>query len=141
MFGVFLGLILSMAYRHKYSNLLDGDGCPAHVHRGEGGAEVKQLGELKLTAHDKAWIKIHARKYMRPVAWIRKRLRDRFGEDVDPRSLREFIDGEKWLPVAAQSRRSMPDRQLKQSQNIGEQLDADARRAERAGDFDPRSLD
>jgi hypothetical protein len=102
---------------------------------------VKQLSELKLTAHRKAWMKIHARKFNWTIERIREELRNDLGEDVNLDSIRRFVKGDEQLPLSsgALSRRQTADRQVKAGRGIDKQLRADSGRAEEEGEFDPRN--
>jgi HNH endonuclease len=100
---------------------------------------VKQLSELKLTAHRKAWMKIHARKFNWTIERIREGLRNDLGEDVDLDSIRRFVQEDEQLPLSsgAFSGRLAADRQVKAGKDIEEQLRADSGNAEQDGEFDP----
>jgi hypothetical protein len=102
---------------------------------------MKQLRELQLTAHQKEWMKIHFGKYKWSIERIRDGLRDQLGEDVNPDSIRKFVSEHDRLPVSgtAPSKRLRTNRQSKASQDIKKRLEADSNRADRDGDFDPKS--
>ena len=81
------------------------------------------------------------RKFKWTIERIREELRHQLGEDVDLDSIRKFVSENDWLPVSVtmRSKRPMTDRQVKASRDIEKQLEADSDRADREGNFDPKS--
>jgi predicted restriction endonuclease len=102
---------------------------------------VKRLNQIKLTAHDKAWMKIHSKKFRWSVERIRMRLQQQVGEKIDPNSIRRFLNEKELLPVSrtARGRRALIERQVQESRRINKKMALDAARAEQEGNFDPNS--
>jgi hypothetical protein len=47
----------------------------------------------QLNAQDKAWLRIWSKKFHRTADFIRRRLREKTGEDVSPSSIRDYLRG------------------------------------------------
>jgi hypothetical protein len=101
---------------------------------------VKDLSEVFLSAHDKEWLKRHAREQEWTVADLQKDLLKKTGQDVDPASIREFVDTPRneWLSRTNESR-TRGDRQATARPDAEKQLTRVARRLEQEGNFDPKN--